>query len=297
MESLRWLKKATVTDPASCEAFYQLALTALQLGQSSGAIAADNALTSLVCIDPSYKKAYYIWRNEIRSPSLENLEKAAECLPPLIDQGPRAEPDMAGHRVGSLFPLRNLQEPRSPGKAGTGCSGIQAQDRYLLKARCMLELGDSLEFERLYNKALDAAEQENDFRRIEEEAELIFTPNETAALNRETTAERKAAFFRVFWRNKDPDPVTPHNERLLAHYTRLRVAEKDYKLLTADGLMQTSPNYLRLMNLKNELAEYPSDIGHALYEYDPVKVWYGRNDKITIDHRGLIYVRHGPPII
>ena len=55
-------------------------------------------------------------------------------------------------------------------------------------------------------------------------AESIFNPTEAAKWDSLKTPEEKAAFFHKFWARRDPDPTTPHNERLITHYERLQKA-------------------------------------------------------------------------
>ncbi len=292
MESFRQLRKAREMEPDNPEILYEIALTGFELKESSGAMIADNALTEIICQDPGYRDAYALWHGKIRGRSLENMEKVAECLPAHIARNPELSHlwlDIA-YDWFELFKTENCLAALD--SLLESAPRYKPQERLLLRARCLLALGDAPGFEYYYRQALRAAEREGDFSRLIAEAGLIFTPAEAGSLQRLKSKGQVATFFRVFWRNKDPDPVTFHNERLVEHYERLREAERNYRVLTPDGLVGSSDNYLRLMSRTTEFA---ADIGTAEYEYDPAKVFSGRAPDFNLDHRGLLFVRHGPP--
>ncbi len=299
MESLRKLRQAQAMEPEDMEVLYETALTGFALKESSGATIADNALAKIICQDPRYRDAYLLWRVKNRGRSLENMEKAANCLPSHIashSELNRLWLDIAydwfamfktENSLAALDSLLGVAPEHKP------------QERFLLRARCLLEDGDTLAFEDYYRQALRAAEQEGDFQRLIIEAKTIFTPDELSSLKSLGSAKQVATFLRVFWRNKDPDPVTLHNERLVEHYQRLRTAELEYKMLTPDGLVQNSDSYLRLMSMR----ERPTFVFRTdgvkgepePYDYDPVRIIGDKGQAMGLDHRGLFFVRHGMP--
>lgn len=292
MESLRNLRKAQYMEPGNLDVFYEIALTGFAFKDGSGTMMADNALTEIICQDPGYRDAYSLWRVEIRGRSRGNMEKVAECLPAHIASDPslgRLWLEIAYDWFGmfktenSLAALDSLLQVAPEHKP---------QERLLLRARCLLSTGDKSAFEAYYNQALREAELEGDFSRLIAETKLIFIPAEDSILQSLQTVDQIATFFHLFWRNKDPDPTTPRNERLIEHYERLREAELNYRVLTPDGLVNNSDNYLRLMSRTDEFA---GAIETAEYEYDPAKVFNRNAPDLYLDHRGLLFIRHGPP--
>jgi len=104
-----------------------------------------------------------------------------------------------------------------------------------------------------------------------EDFKYIFNLQELETYRRLQTPEEYHAFFQAFWERRDPMPGRPVNVRLVEHYRRLLVAERDYAY---DGprLWHNNPDKFGELNLPPTY--------HLNHEF---------NDK------GLIYIRHGPP--
>ncbi len=97
----------------------------------------------------------------------------------------------------------------------------KASERMLLQACRLLASGDTLGFERSYAAALIEAGKEDDFTRIFQEADLIFTPWERVKWDELASPAERAEFFRIFWKVRDPDPISFQNERLVNYYIQL----------------------------------------------------------------------------
>jgi len=298
-EAIAEYRLAIQVEPENLEAYHKAAQAALAMGTLDGYATASGLLLDLMGLDPIYGSAYETWRDTIRDKGHGELLKAGRSLETYADRYPEHACwllDAAGYRYQAFEPGPALVTLEKLEAADPSC---RPAERNLLAARCLLDLGDTLGFESRYRQAIDSAGKDGDFRRLILEAETIFTPDEEQAVRKLKTPEELAAFFRVFWRNKDPDPVSFHNERLIEHYRRLRTAEKLYKVSTLYNLKQTSDNYLRLMSIPEQTTVgfkpgMPNRDG-ALYDYDPVRVFGGRSPELGLDHRGLVYVRHGPP--
>lgn len=269
--------------PAGREALYKIVQTGFALKQTHGYRVAGKALATLLCLDPGYRDAYKLWRGEILDASSEELRRVGACL----DEWLRNRPDsvemlleLARDRYRLAQPdeaLRRLDELENRG------AEVKMAERSLLKARCLLALGDTPGFVDGYMAALDYAAAENDFERLMLEAETIFTPGETSRWDSLKTSQQRANFFRKFWTRRDPDPLDERNERLTTHYRRLEYAQRMYRMNNPHSLFQTSRNYHHLLS---PIPRY--------YEVDK-DLFFGRNRKMVLDQRGLIYVRHGPP--
>lgn len=109
----------------------------------------------------------------------------------------------------------------------------KASDLILLQACRLLAAGDTLGFERSYATALGEAGKEGDFTRIFQEAELIFTPWERVKWDELADPTERAEFFRIFWKVRDPDPISFQNEKLVNYYIQLL----DKGLLSVPGGM------------------------------------------------------------
>ncbi len=298
MVAVKEYKLAVMVDPLNPEALYELAQLGFELGEATGFEIADNTLADLVLLDPDYRGAYSQWRQKIKGHSLDNLRKVDSSLPGYIQANPKKGHlwlDIARDRF-ELFETGDCLEALD--SLERFAPGYKLQDRLLLRARCFLDQEQPDSFESLYNQALAAAEHSGDFSTLQREAEVIFVPREQESFSRLRSAAEKAAFFRVFWLNKDFDPTTAHNERLLEHYRRLRTAQKKYSILAPDGLINTSEDYLRLLSLEERTTVSVEESARGkmvLYDYNPVQVFGDRGMEMGLDHRGLVYVRHGPP--
>ena len=274
---------ATKTDPACREAYYSLAETGFILNDSKGYRMAAWALSRLVCLDPEYLDSYSLWRERIQDQTEDELRKVSLCLEAFLAAHPEKSYwwlDVARDR----FRLGRIEDGLAALEKFKGDStGRGIAESALLKARCLLELNDSLGFENNYFLALQEAGKTGDFKRIFVEAEPIFNPQESLKWSALRTAAEKAAFFRIFWRRRDPDPFTFHNERLVAHYRRLHEAEKKYPLNFPHSLTQNSRNQFR------RVAPSSPD-----YEFDP-DIFFNRSRGLGLDQRGLLFLRHGEP--
>src|SRR5207249_2322010 len=105
-------------------------------------------------------------------------------------------------------------------------------------------------------------------------------PDEIEAHRTAMSADRKE-FFLAFWKHRDVFPLTDVNERLGEHWRRLRRARELYALrsngfgyfTTHDIFKERSP----------DLPYYSSDV---VFDYQSrMPTW--------LDHRGMVYVRHG----
>ena len=282
-QAVREYRMAAKIDSTCREAYYAMSKTGFELGQTDGYSAADAALAKLICMDPEYKDAFIQWWEKVFIQSDDELRKVGNCLEDFIANHPEKSSLLLyvaeirfrlGESESSMITLDKLK---------TASPEHKRSERSLLEARCLLELGDTLGFENSYSEALKEAEKEGDFTRLFQEAETIFHPAEYKKWAVLKTPAEKATFFRTFWKNRDPDPISSHNERLIEHYLRLSEAKKMYMKLTPHSLFNTSYNYYRLR------APRAMD-----YNYDP-DIWWDRSRQLALQQRGLFFIRHGEP--
>ena len=274
---------AAKVDPTCGEAYFAMAETGFELSQTDGYSAADAALAKLICLDPEYKDALTQWWEKVFIQSDDELRNVGNCLEDFIAKHPEKSSLLLyvakirhrlGEAEGSMIALDKLK---------TASPEHKRSERFLLKARCLLELGDTLGFENSYAEALKYAEKDDNFTRLFQEAETIFHPAEYKKWAALKTPAEKAVFFRTFWKNRDPDPISSHNERLIEHYLRLSEAKKMYMELTPHSLFRTSHDYYRL--------RAPTATS---YNYDP-DIWWDRSRELVLQQRGLFFIRHGEP--
>jgi len=270
-------------DPASHEALYALAQTGFALAETGGYWLASETLSELICLDPGYRDAYTLWREKIRDHTADELHTVGRCL----------EDYLAGHPEKSAWWLDLAQDRFHLGEVERALEALdklkkadpryKGSERLLLEARCLLDSGDTLGFETSYASALKEAEKYGGFTRLSLDVQPIFTPQEREKWNGLKSPTVCAALFREFWKRRDPDPISFHNERLVIHYLRLREAETYYSQLFPHSRFQTSPNYFRLLS--------PSSTAG---DYDP-EIFWSLNRFFNLDQRGFLFLRHGPP--
>jgi GWxTD domain-containing protein len=138
---------------------------------------------------------------------------------------------------------------------------------------------------------------------------MIATPEEIAAFDT-LWAGAQRWFFERFWGKRDPNLITPQNERIAEHFRRLSHARHHYRLLHPLGLYnrsgrwralvaQTQQDYLAALGLS--LANpYPGSAidrqlasSRRLPGVDPSSAV--SSALAGLDARGLIYLRYGAP--
>ncbi len=267
----------------SKRALYSIAQTGFELGETTGFRLASEMLVKLICIDPEYEGAYHLWRDRIHDQTEGELRRVDGFLTSYLAEHPRRSNwwlDLAWDRF-SLGEIGGaeaaLEELNKRGSA------FKLPERHLLRARCLLERGDTLGFEQAYHEALETAGNLGGFERLFIEAQPIFSPSEKENWYGMRATGDVAKLFRKFWKRRDPDPLTFHNERLVNHYVRLREAETFYRQRFPHSRFQSSREYFMLLSP-----------GSSAMEYDP-EIFRTGNRQLPLDQRGMLFIRHGPP--
>ena len=273
------------------DALYAIARTAFDLAMTDGYELACDELTQVIRIDPLYKDALEIWWNNIYIQSDSELRDVCSRLEEVAGQG-------SGSAEMLMYIARIRKRLNQPDSTVCALERLEAFDpeyrkseRLVMQAEVLLEQGDTLGFEECYDRSLQNAKTEEDYTELFRAAEPIFNPAEAAKWDSLETPEQRAAFFNTFWKRRDPDPTTPHNERLLSHFQRLLKAKKQYWDIAPHSFAKTSHNYYRLT------APRPVYSYDSLYfdsEYDP-DIWWDNCRQLALQQKGLFYIRHGEP--
>lgn len=141
----------------------------------------------------------------------------------------------------------------------------------LSRARIWTALAQPDSVQAIIDRAIRTISSSVAARFLFEDFKYIFSVQELEAYRQLRTPEEYQVFFQTFWEQRDPMPGRWVNIRLVEHYRRLLIAERDYAY---DGprLWHSNPDKFGELNLP--LTYY---LNHEF------------NDK------GLIYIRHGPP--
>jgi tetratricopeptide (TPR) repeat protein len=223
-------RQAVKIDPTCFDALYDPVHVGFLFSGLAGKRVASEALARLICRDPLYENAYRVWRDLALDKREKEIREVDKRLEVFLDAYPDSASwwvDLASDRFylgETSLALETLDE-----MARANPDYISA-DIPLLRARCYLEAGDTNAFHDYYQQALLIAKSTGDFTCLFRQAEPLFYP--AAYLSWETclTSNSRADFFRQFWGTLKPDPLASVNPRLATHYSRLRLAEKKYKL-------------------------------------------------------------------
>jgi hypothetical protein len=143
---------------------------------------------------------------------------------------------------------------------------------------------------------------------------MIAAPADMAR-ERATSPGERRRFFAWFWGRRDPNLVTPENERVAEHFRRLAYVRRAYHLLHPFATYHTSPERRAVVGsferdalgawageLEGLYPEYSTDGFLAAHRLGP-DVRHA-NDTVgartvaslaNLDARGLLWIRHGRP--
>lgn len=300
--ALRDFRAAAQLAPTDPQPLYWQMKVGFFLGMDEGEVIARNAILKILALDPDYQDVWArfqslyhngdIWRKTDRAlahhpTNLLAMERRAELAIRLEEFG----------RADSLLEI--VLHARAP-----------YEPAYLLRAEAGFVVGsDSLGY-RWYDSALahiDVDSTDVMWDRVW----MIATPEEVvaqAALPADGAARRD--FFERFWTKRDPNLLTPHNERIAEHFRRFGHARRYFKLLHPFSAYSRSPGWRALITQTQrdfletrglQLADpYPGLETDRLFAAtrqlpDVADGAATSSAVLGLDARGLIYLRHGQP--
>ncbi|MFC1544845.1 GWxTD domain-containing protein, partial [Gemmatimonadota bacterium] len=287
-DSMDYLRRALSVDKHSAEALYAKAMIIL-----SGDVTTDDArmvkraLFQLLEMDLGYRDIYHLWRDVVLDRTDEEIRLVDELLAAYLD----AHPDSASWRLDLAWDRYLVEDAGAAleelARLAADNPAFSHPDQLLLAARCHLETGDTLAFQNLYWKAVDLAGQSGQagqFDRLLAEAAAIFTPDDAKQCREAIAGGLQQQFLHYFWANVDPIKLSPANNRLTAHYTRLAYAQRHYRQDQPHNWYNTKENTNRLLGFQGFYGEFHSE-----------ETTFSPGHNLALDHRGLLYLRYGPP--
>ena len=297
LEAFRAAARLAPSDP---EPLYWEMKVGFYLGSDEGDVIAREAILRILALNPDYEDVWERFHALYRNPDIWRRADRALAAHPRdpVAMERRAELAIAleqPERADSL--LEDVLQHRAP--------DVPA---YLLRAEANFVAGRDSAGYRWYDSALahidvDSAEV------MWDRVWMIATPEEVVVQAAAKPRERRE-FFERFWTKRDPNLVTPQNERLAEHFRRFVYARRYFRLLhplSAYGrssgwravIMQTQRDFLQARGLR--LADpYPGLETDRLYaatrQLPDVAPGSALSSAVVgLDARGLIYIRHGPP--
>ena len=229
LDARKALRKAVEADPENADIHYYLGMTYMDQERSGRLIASDSDgrkyFLQAVALDPSHPDAYYQLGRCYDSPDEPESDKAISTYIRQYYVNPEHNEALlrfanASHRS-ERYDL-GAEELRAVARD----LGDDTPDRIraMLSQFEVLALGSDQQYDRLqealesYILQLDADEQE-----VYQDLAHVAPPDELKAWEAAAGAERDA-LWRTFWNERDSNPATIENERLLEHYRRVMYA-------------------------------------------------------------------------
>jgi len=219
--ALEEFRTAARLAPADPEPLYWQMKVGFYLRGDDGDLVARDALLGLFAITPNYLDSWERFRDIYRSPDI--WRRAERTLARHGEQ-----PIALEHRAELLIALEQGR------RADSLLAIIIAHDAatvttYLLRAEASFLAGNKSVGFAWHDSALAHAD-DDPTDALWDEAWLIASPDEVSRHAAMQAGERRA-FFERFWGQRDPDLLTPQNERLEEHYARRAEVRRTYRLL------------------------------------------------------------------
>jgi hypothetical protein len=286
--------------PDNPEPLYWQMKVGFYLGSDEGDVIAREAILRILALTPDHQDVWHrfgalyhdakIWRRADRALAFHAtdplaMERRAEIAIAL------EEPDRADSLLEEVLRFR---APRVPA--------------YLLRAEANFLGGHDSAGYRWYDSALAYVDSDSGDA-MWDRIWMIATPEEMVAQDRSPAGARRALLDQ-FWAKRDPNLLTPHNERIAEHFRRFAYARRYFRLLHPLNTFHRSPRWRALiMQTQRDFLQargqhladpYPGLESDRLYaamrQLPEINPGVTNSSAVTgLDARGLIYMRHGPP--
>jgi hypothetical protein len=290
--------------PADPEPLYWQMKVGFYLGSDEGDVLAREAILRILALDADYADVWERFGTLYHNPEIWRRADRALARHPdnRVAMERRAELAIA------------LEEPlRADSLAAEvlrrrGLGGGPHVPAYLLRAEAGFNAGRDSAGYAWYDSALVYADLDSTGA-MWDAVWMIASPAEVHAQDALPPGERRR-FFERFWAQRDPNLLTPGNERIAEHFRRLAYARRYFRLLHPMNLYHRSPRYRAVVesyqrDFLEQLAQqdtepYPGFEGDRLLaasrQLPDVPAGEATSSALAgLDARGLIFLRHGPP--
>lgn len=303
--ALSEFRAATKLAPGDPQPLYWQVRVGQYLGSDDGQVVVREAILRIFQLTPDYEDCWALFEQIYHNEGI--WRRADRALA-------RHPDDLLGLERRAQIALA-LQEP---GRADSLAALVLARrarhvPAYLQRAEAAFAMGRDSAGLAWYDSALVYADLDSTGG-LWDQIWMIAAPAEMAR-ERTTPPEERRRFFAWFWERRDPNLVTPENERVAEHFRRLAYVRRIYHLLHPFATYHTSPGRRAVI---------------ASYERDALGAWAGEleglypgvstdgllaarrfgpdvrhsNDTVgartvaslaNLDARGLLWIRHGRP--
>jgi hypothetical protein len=281
--ALEAFRAAARLDPTNPEPLYWQMKVGFYLGSDEGDVLAREAILKILALTPDYQDVWERFQTVYRNPKIwRRADRAlAQHVDDVVAIERRAELAIAldePQRADSL--AAEVLRRRAPASYVPG---------YLLRAEASFDAGRDAAGHAWYDSALAYADADSSGA-MWDAVWMIASPAEVRAQDATPPGERRR-FFERFWTKRDPNLLTPGNERIAEHFRRFAYARRSFRLLHPLNLYHRSPRYRALVVATQR------DFLQQVAQQDP-EPYAGDATSLALaglDARGLIYIRHGPP--
>jgi hypothetical protein len=298
--ALAEFQEAARLAPQDPEPLYWQVRVGQYLGSDEGEGVVREAVLKILALDPDYRDCWSLF---------EQLYHNAEIW--------RRADSALGLHPGDLLALerraRIALELEEPARADSLAALVLAhRGRYvpgfLLRAEAAFDGGKDAAGYAWYDSALDAATLDSTDA-LWQQVRAIASPAEVARAEGLQPEERQQ-FFTTFWGRRDPNLVTPNNERIAEHFRRLMEVRRMFHLLHPYSRFHSSAvarglaaSYLTdtVVTLLHAGVEPLDSISVASVLFPEPQTAYDGGQHLTVYARehlsgpGLVWLRHGRP--
>ncbi|HWZ28353.1 MAG TPA: GWxTD domain-containing protein, partial [Gemmatimonadales bacterium] len=291
--------------PQDPEPWYWQTRAGLRLGDDEGEVLVREAVLRILALDPEYRDAWDLFSTVFHDDGI--WRRADLALAHHSD-----DPVVAERRAGIALALDDF--PRADSLAATVLAvRTRYVPGYLLRAEAAFGQGEDSAGFAWYDSAVAHADLDSTGA-MWDQVWMIASPAEVARHDSTTPGERRR-FFEWFWEKRDPNLVTPANERIAEHFRRLSYVRRAFHILHPYSYYHRSStwrsiidSYQRdsLMNLLQSVPGFasPGSTDSALFGagVGPARGSVGDTVgsetiylKAQFDARGILWIRHGAP--
>jgi tetratricopeptide (TPR) repeat protein len=295
LEEFRTAARLAPDDP---EALYGQIEVGDVLGSDEGEAIVREAILRIFAITPDYRDCWARFGQLYHDPDIWRRAERALARHPgdALALGRRAEIALA------------LEEPRrADSLAAEALAGRPGDESlWLVRAQAAFLTRDDAAGQAWYDSALVHADRDT-AGVLWDQIWMIASPAEAARHDSLDPADAER-FLRRFWDARDPNLVTPVNERIAEHYRRLTEVRRLFRLLHPFARYQRSPRYRALVaTYERESSAQPvEDTGldalapadFLFRDLESVNDTVGRLTayaRANLSARGLVWIRHGRP--
>ena len=305
--ALSEFRAAAQLAPADPEPLWWETRVGLRLGDDEGEVLVREAVLRILALDPGYRDAWDLFTSVYHDDGIWARADAALRLH-------AGAPDVAERRGEIALALGLAARAESLGAQAMAGRGPYVPG-FLLRAEAAFDAGQDDAGYAWYDSAVTHADLDSTGA-MWNQVWMIASPAEGARQDSTPPAGRPA-FFRWFWEKRDPNLVTPENERIAEHFRRLAYVRRAFHLLHPFSFYHRSPawraiiNYEVRLELAGALRDDPAIVpalstDSALLGSGLGPARRGLADtvgdetvylKARFDARGVLWIRHGRPDI